>query len=250
MKMSKKHTAIGFAGAIVLLAASGIGSTRAALTYYSENYTAQMELKSIGVALVENGTTLVERNGYKEKAKQEEKSLFQNLLKDEEEFKIGHAYPEKLTVKNTGNMNEYVRVTVTRYWTDTEGKKLPNLSPAYIQIGYNDRDWMKDEKQTTQEREIWYYKNLLEPGEESQVLADSITIDDAIVSKVTETRTTKDGVTTIEADYVYDQAVFHVKAEVDGVQTHNASDAMKSAWGVDMKIEEDGTIGFQQEGKE
>ena len=33
--------------------------------------------------------------------------------------------------------------------------------------------------------------------------------------------------------YKYDGVEFHVDVEVDAVQTHNAQDAIKSAWGVD-----------------
>ena len=44
---SKQGTVFFAAAAVVLLLASGIGSANAALTYYSENYTAQMEMKDI-----------------------------------------------------------------------------------------------------------------------------------------------------------------------------------------------------------
>ena len=50
---SKKTTTVLAGAAVVLLLASGIGSTRAALTYFSENYTAQVEMKDIGVTLEE-----------------------------------------------------------------------------------------------------------------------------------------------------------------------------------------------------
>ena len=39
------------AAAGVLLAGSAVGSTRAALTYYSENYGAEISVPSIGVSL-------------------------------------------------------------------------------------------------------------------------------------------------------------------------------------------------------
>ena len=37
----------------------------------------------------------------------------------------------------------------------------------------------------------------------------------------------------ITTTYKYDGVEFHVDVEVDAVQTHNAQDAIKSAWGVD-----------------
>ena len=47
---------------------------------------------------------------------------------------------------------------------------------------------------------------------------------------------------TITTSYDYDGYSFHVEAEVDAVQTHNAKDAIKSAWGVDVVIDSDGTL--------
>ena len=40
--------------AAVLLLASTVGSTQAALLYYSDNYVANVEVSNIGVSLVEN----------------------------------------------------------------------------------------------------------------------------------------------------------------------------------------------------
>ena len=42
-------------GAAVLLAGSTADSARAALTYYSENYSAQVSISRIGGSLLENG---------------------------------------------------------------------------------------------------------------------------------------------------------------------------------------------------
>jgi hypothetical protein len=38
---------------------------------------------------------------------------------------------------------------------------------------------------------------------------------------------------TITTTYKYDGVEFHVDVEVDAVQTHNAEDAIRSAWGVE-----------------
>ena len=58
----KKATPLLLTAAVGLLAASAAGSSRAALTYYSENYTAQIEMYDIGVTLVENGRDVSWRN--------------------------------------------------------------------------------------------------------------------------------------------------------------------------------------------
>ena len=61
----------------------------------------------------------------------------------------------------------------------------------------------------------------------------------AVVDKVT---TEKKGKTTIiTTTYTYNGLRFVLEAEAEGVQTHNAVDAIKSAWGRDVNIAEDGT---------
>lgn len=51
-----------FSAAAVLLLLSTVGSTRAALTYYSDSYEMNVEVSSIGVSLLENGTIISNRN--------------------------------------------------------------------------------------------------------------------------------------------------------------------------------------------
>ena len=42
--------------------------------------------------------------------------LFQNLLNENENFLMGKVYDEKLAVHNSGNIDQYVRVNIYRYW--------------------------------------------------------------------------------------------------------------------------------------
>ena len=53
--MKRKLPIILVASSAIMLAASTIGSTKATLTYMSDNYLAQIDIKSIGVTLTENG---------------------------------------------------------------------------------------------------------------------------------------------------------------------------------------------------
>ena len=66
MKKKKKsfqtNTALVLTAAALLLVGSTVGSTRAALTYYSENYSAQMNMQSIGVSLLENDKVVSKRD--------------------------------------------------------------------------------------------------------------------------------------------------------------------------------------------
>ena len=65
-------------------------------------------------------------------------------------------------------------------------------------------------------------------------------------TKVYETVTTdENGYTTITYEYAYDGYSFSLEAEVDAVQTHNAADAIKSAWGVDVAVSSDGILSLR-----
>ena len=48
--------------AVVLLLGSTLGSTRAALTYYSDNYVAEITVSQIGVTLLENDEKVISRD--------------------------------------------------------------------------------------------------------------------------------------------------------------------------------------------
>ena len=128
----EKGAALLFIAAVGLLTASAAGSSRAALTYYSENYTAQLEMYDIGVTLVENGRDVSWRNyTQKDDAWSEHKG---ELLTDmEESLQPGKAYPERLCVRNSGNIDIYVRVFLYCYWEDEEGKRTV-LSPDLIHL--------------------------------------------------------------------------------------------------------------------
>ena len=62
-----------------------------------------------------------------------------------------------------------------------------------------------------------------------------------------EKEVTADGkeLKTITYVYEYNGYTFSVDVEVDAVQTHNAQAAIKSAWGVDVNVEEDGSLRLQ-----
>ena len=70
-KKSLNRTFLLFAASAVLLLMSTVGSTRAALTYRSENYDMKFDVSSIGVTLLENGEP-VSRRDYVDDGWQEE----------------------------------------------------------------------------------------------------------------------------------------------------------------------------------
>ena len=75
------------------------------------------------------------------------------------------------------------------------------------------------------------------------MFVDSISINSDLAKLVSQTSTTNDdGTTTIESTFLYDDAQFVLEATVDAVQTHNAKEAIKSAWGVDVNVSDDGSL--------
>lgn len=232
--------------AAVLLLASTVGSTQAALTYYSENYSAEVTVSNIGVTLLENGKPISRRNyiGKSENELWDEVpgTLLTNLLAENENLVLGKDYVEEISVKNSGAIDSYVRVILTKSWKKDNAKNTA-LSPALIELHETaESGWIKDTNASTDERVVLYYANALKVGETTKPCINALSINPAIGTKVTETRENVEGGTKITYSYAYDGYTFCVEAEVDAVQTHNAKDAIKSAWGVDVTVAADGSI--------
>lgn len=235
--MKKKNlTYLMLALAVLLLLGSTVGSTRAALTYYSENYVAEITVSQIGVSLLENGEVVSSRdynkNEWKVSTNKGDAStggtLLSNMLGQDEQLALNKKYDEKLTVKNSGSIDEYVRVRIYRYWMK-DGRKVTTLSPDLIDLNLTNTDrWIKNPNDTSECMEL-FYKGILPAGKETQPFADTIQIDGRLALEVTVE--TKGNI--ITTTYKYDGVEFHVDVEVDAVQTHNAQDAMRSAWGID-----------------
>lgn len=235
--MKKKNlTYLMLALAVLLLLGSTVGSARAALTYYSENYVAEITVSQIGVSLLENGEVVCSRdynkNEWKVSTNKGDAStggaLLLNMLGQDEQLALNKKYDEKLTVKNSGSIDEYVRVRIYRYWMK-DGRKVTTLSPDFIDLNLTNTDqWIKNPNDKPECVEL-FYKGILPAGKETKPFADTIQIDGRLALEVS-VETKGDTVTTT---YKYDGVEFHVDVEVDAVQTHNAQDAIKSAWGID-----------------
>ena len=234
-KKIPKKSVLLLSAAVVLLLGSTIGSTRAALTYYSDTYVAGMDLSSIGVSLLENDKVVSSRD-YADNGewKATEGALLEGFLKESEKLVPGKKYAEELRVLNSGNIDSYVRVTITKRWLDKEGNDVPvtTLDPSLIDINYTlGNGWVEDQSASTPERDVLYYQGIMTPGQEV-VFADSLRIDPDICKNLTKI---VDG-NTVTYSYEYDGYSFEISADVDAVQTHNAADAIKSAWGVDASM--------------
>ena len=272
-------TVVLFVLAAGLLLFSTIGGVRAALVYQSQDYKGQVQMYDIGVSLLEKcagddearevAKRVYDKGSNGQGTQDEWIETSDELLKAEyflgkdkdnkiKEFVPGQTYKEELSVKNSGTIDEYVRVTVYRYWRDPNGNKIlttddaktasaegftQNLWPGLIDLHLTNTDsWLLDEESTTEERIVVYYNKILPAGEDlsKTPLCDTLTIDRRVADKATQT-VTDDG-KTIVTKYDYDGWQFCLEAEVDAVQTHNAEDAIRSAWGRDVNISDDGTL--------
>ena len=247
-KSFPKKPALVLTAAALLLVGSTVGSTRAALTYYSENYSAQMNMQSIGVSLLENDKVVSSRDyvSNNEWKGTSDGTLLTNLLGKDETFTPGKKYNEAISVKNSGTIDTFVRVIITKSWQDEEGKKNTELSPELIELNFlTDNGWQVADAQSTKERTVLYYTKAVAAGDTTPALSDTLRINPSIASDVTkpvpESEKESEKGKTITYTYKYNGYTFHIDAEVDAVQTHNAKDAIKSAWGVDVNVSDDET---------
>lgn len=226
---------------IICLGFSGVQTTRAALSVQSNYYRAQANMQDTGIAIIENGVQITDRfNEPEYRGRLLAGDLVLMNGQTTPDFNYGVRYKENLAVKNTGTIDQYIRVFVTRYWAELDEngnviRKLPDLNPELIEIRFVDGNWTRPELTPSKERYTLYYTGnggILAPDEISPIFADSIKVNgelELIVS--TSERKVVDGRTVTVYTYIYDGKAFILEVEAQGVQTHNAKDAIVSAWG-------------------
>lgn len=223
---SSKINVVVFVPATVLILLASFVAASAAISYFSSGAT----MYDIGVTLMENGQAVSWRN-YNNDGSWDESNgiLLEGMIAEGEQLILGKTYKEELSVCNSGSINQYVRVSIYKYWTDKDGKKLQNLNPDYIELNFCNLGsaWQVDTGSSTQERTVLYYNNLLNSGDDTPLFTDELTINRAVADVV------ENGV------YSYDGAKFCIEIHVDAVQEHNAEDA----WGSNAVISADaGTL--------
>lgn len=275
-KISKRTTALLIAAAL-LLAGGTVTGARAAFMAQSDMFTAEFYVNHLAVHLLENGEDVCGEKNTIDGSTKVTGALATSLgySKDESGKETlgtvdpGKAYAEKLQAKNGEDVEQYVRLTVRKYWLkqDENGNtvKATDLSPALIKLTYgseefNKTDWALGESST--ESATYYYKNKLGPNATSEPLFDTLTIDKSVMPDmhmptdeellsdaykdfvtVTETET---GAKVYTYSYKYDGYTFYIEADVQALQTHNAEDAIHSAWGVyNIKVNSDGSLSVQ-----
>lgn len=235
MKINVKNPLIILAAGLIVVAASGTGATRAAITYSNKAEMVDFSTSKLAV-------DIQEKQGDKYVSVAEGSLSFPVISEDmkSSKFKVGKTYAEEVQVENVsgGNYKEYVRVMVRRSWTDANGDKDLVLDPSLIKLGVAD-GWLEDASEATVEGQVFYLKKPLEKGETAQFL-ETITINNEIMTYVK----TVDGdvAGTVVNEYKYDNKSFFVELRVDAVQEHNAKDAILGAWGADVTLNEAGEI--------
>ena len=232
-------------GLLVFTTVEGAASN---LNIESDKYESEYQMEHIGITLLENNIDVGHRDYYTVGEKGESTDsgwrvhsnpLFEGI----KDFQIGKTYDEVFTVKNSGGIPEYVRVIVYKYWIDYNGKKVQSLNPDFIECGFvsnGTNNWLIDADESTKERTIFYYTDILNVNEETQPFMNTLKISDEVkkgYKTITES-VEKDGVLykKITYSYEYDGYTFCVEMEADAVQTHNAADAVRSAWGNKVTI--------------
>lgn len=230
---SPKGTLVAFGAAMALLLLSSVGGARAALQYYSDNHVTEINTEYIGVRLVEEGGVRVESvSSTSDQLNEGERELHLPNIKNgnNEKAKVGERYIENLRVENSGEIDQYVRVTVYKYW-EKNGVKQKDLKPEYIELGLA-KGWVADTDPgaSTEERTVYYYT----PGP----LAAGSNEKSNSADFVNSIRINPEVSRTVNSDgtYSYQGCNFKIEVEVDAVQTHNAEDAILSAWGKTVTV--------------
>ena len=236
MKRRIKYPLIVFAAGLVLVGASGVGATRAAMTYQSNAQSVDFSTASLSVDLQEM------QDGKYETVDGNDTLKFTDITSSE--FHIGQTYNEKVRIVNTSEQYaEYVRVLIRKSWVNEDGSKNTELNPEMIELPVAE-GWVEDVSEETAEGKVYYYKKPIAAGAAVDFL-QTITVNNEVMSYVTTVKSgsSEPGIKgTITNVYKYNGESFNVEVRVDAVQAHNAEAALLGAWGLDATLNESGVI--------
>ena len=245
IRRSPVLTSILFILAVVLLFAGTVGGTQAALNAPSEDYVSAFNMNHIGITLNENGADVSFRDyGSTADSGFTDESLSHGFLKfgvGDPDFLLGKTYPMALQVKNTGEIPTYIRLIIRKYWAKPSGESFNPYSVTkvtdgsynieFIQLGKTDTEssnsgkWVEDTTARSDESEVYYYSDIVPSlGTVDFTEYNNLRISPDVVKYYTVDQNGK-------YVYAYDGLGFVIEVEVDSVQTHNAIDAIISAWG-------------------
>ncbi len=208
-------TCLLLALAVGLLLFSTIGGALAALKYESKVLDSRLKYPTVRLAITDADGKTIDGDG-----------VVRHLLGGES-FIPGKAYDgNTVYVTNTGSAKEYVRVSVYRYWLDEKGG-YTTLDPKLIRLDVAD-GWTPDGG--TDGECVVYYRSA--PLSGSAPFLKGVMVDGSVQTLGSQSPLSESEPNTIVTTYLYDGKTFNIELIADGVQTHNASDAIMSAWGV------------------
>ena len=262
---SPMGTTFLFMLAVLMLTTGTIGGVRATPQIFNPDfYYGGVELQAIGVSLIENENKIVSYRNYNKDIQDFDKStgklledMFQGTPADN--LILGYPYTEGLSVRNTGMIPEYVRVSVYKYWEDGAGNKVDNLPLDFIDLTFltgngwvidqaNDDPNASESDSNTNERTVLYYQYPLNSNANTNPFTETLTISPDLIDYAKKEYINEGDETAWRWVWLADGLTFQIEVDVDAVQNHNAKAAMKSAWGItDGDIDRLGLIFGEEE---
>ena len=135
----------------------------------------------------------------------------------------GDEIQRPLYVENVKDSSSYIRVTLTKFWQDENGEKLPEKDAKEIIINALGEDWIIDDSDQNGEVVYMYYCLPVASQEATTNFLDSIKI-------------SEDG-KALDNSYAGLSAV--VDVEVDAIQQYAAQEAILAEWGLDVEFNGD-----------
>ncbi len=220
--MKKRFLLMG--AAVVLLAAAAAGGSLAAgQASGNAPVTAPLQAPNLTIAFnSDNGSA------------EEVDVVFDGVVMPGDE-KV--AVTDNYSVKNTGSVDSYIRVTVRKYWADKEtGEKLEDLDASKITLNPNSNDWLEVESlaslfdvEDSGETQVFYCTTPVDAGEATAALLESFDIADSLTNE-------------------YADKAIVLEAVAEGVQFAGAgynevnAAGINASWGVQVDLDENGNI--------
>lgn len=184
------------------------------VAYFHEetSFTNRISAGTLGIELVEaseDKQAVLGEHGYQ----------FANTLP-------GARLDRRVWVENTKEKDVYVRVQANRAWYDAKGEKQSDLDASLISLKTkNPSNWIiQEDTGSNQEIITFYYKKPIAKGERTENVMDAFEISDQI------------------SNGVYQNVHAQISFEAEAIQASAGTEAMLNEWGMDVQINQDGTI--------
>lgn len=139
----------------------------------------------------------------------------------------GATIDKQLYVENVKESPSYIRVTLTKYWEDADGVKLPEKAAEQIIVDpLDETNWIVQRDKANDEVIYMYYKAPIETGEVTTNFLNQVKI-------------AQSGA---DLDNSYTNLKAKVDVEVDAIQQYAAQDAILAEWGLEVAFDQNGMI--------